>query len=92
VSPDRFHHLVGCVEAGEERVAMACQRDVAFLPGKRRVWQMPDRDLQRFLVVSFRNHRRETDTANFETPDRNQGFTGANRNNARTFSFGTSTD
>jgi hypothetical protein len=93
--PCREIDFVTCPDVSqwtEERVTMSCQGGVAFFPGEWRVRQMPDRDLQRFLVVSFRNHRRETDTANFETPDRNQGFTGANRNNARTFSFGTSTD
>jgi hypothetical protein len=35
---------------------------------------MPDRDLQRFLVVSFRNDGRKADAPNLETPDRNRGL------------------
>jgi hypothetical protein len=58
----------------EERIAMAGKRAVPFLPGKRRVGEVPDGHLQRFLVVSLSNGGSETNTRNLKTSDRSSGF------------------
>jgi hypothetical protein len=53
----------------EERIAMACQRRVPFLPWKRCVREMSYREVQRATIVTHDNDRGQAETRNLETSD-----------------------
>jgi hypothetical protein len=54
----------------EKRVSVSCDRDVPLLARQRGTWDMPDRPSQSFSVGAFRDHRRKTDGAYLDSPQR----------------------
>jgi hypothetical protein len=71
-APGHQAHFVAdaqLLERPEHGVAVASDRRVSFLPGKRRIWQVAGAEAQRPFVIAFEHGSRETDAGNLEHTD-----------------------
>jgi hypothetical protein len=65
-----FIILMDIAQPSEKRVSVSYDRDVPLLARQRGTWDMPDRPSQSFFVGAFRDHRRKTDGAYLDSPQR----------------------